>query len=598
MLRMAEAGELLDLGDCAGDPAAMKTWGRSRTIRAAVLRHLLVGEDRPVHAKGVRLRGVRITGQLDLEAATLSCPLRLADCYLSNPQAIILDYATVSLLALTGCHLAGLEGDSLVVTQRLDLTDSTLTGPLQLLGADITGSLTCSGAQLTVANSDGNALAAARMKVGGDVFLDKEFTAAGAVQLLGVDITGSLTCSGAQLTVANSDGNALAAEQIKVGGHVFLDKFLDRPFSAAGVVTLDGADIAGQLNCGGAQLTATVAGGHARLVATGMKVGGDVFLGGGFTTAAVTLPAAHVGGSFQFSGRLTDPQGFDLTDSRIANALVWAPETQVFGLVSLVDAAVGELYDFWRRRANGYWPSAAEGRLLLNGFTYTRLVGPGDIGADAATVEQRLAWIGSQPVPATLAGRLAWIRDHPKRERKSFATQPYEQLARFYQMAGQDSEGRKVAIARRRDLRRYGNFTWYRRTGNWLLEKTIQYGYQTWRAVAGIAVLYLAVLVIFWYAQHRTGLIVPAQATTGIHPPPSAAQCTSHYPCFYPIGYAIDTVIPLINVHQADYWRPNGSAPFGWFYVFVTWTGIVLGWALATLTVAGYTGLVRNTDAL
>jgi hypothetical protein len=51
-------------------------------------------------------------------------------------------------------------------------------------------------------------------------------------------------------------------------------------------------------------------------------------------------------------------------------------------------------------------------------------------------------------------------------------------------------------------------------------------------------------------------------------------------------------------VHQADYWGPNASAQFGWFFVCASWAGIVLGWALATLTVAGYTNLVRNTDAL
>ena len=81
-------------------------------------------------------------------------------------------------------------------------------------------------------------------------------------------------------------------------------------------------------------------------------------------------------------------------------------------------------------------------------------------------------------------------------------------------------------------------------------------------------------------------------------PKPTAANCTRNYPCFSPVGYAIDTVIPIVNVHQADYWGPNASAQFGWFFVYASWAGIVLGWALATLTVAGYTNLVRNTDAL
>ena len=78
---------------------------------------------------------------------------------------------------------------------------------------------------------------------------------------------------------------------------------------------------------------------------------------------------------------------------------------------------------------------------------------------------------------------------------------------------------------------------------------------------------------------------------------PSAADCTRLYPCFYPAGYAIDTVIPIINVHQADYWGPNGRAHFGHALVVFTWITTLLGWALATLAVAGFTGIARNSDS-
>jgi hypothetical protein len=157
---------------------------------------------------------------------------------------------------------------------------------------------------------------------------------------------------------------------------------------------------------------------------------------------------------------------------------------------------------------------------------------------------------------------------------------------------------RQPAIARRRDLRLYGHITRRRYVGNWLLDKSIKYGYQTWRAVVGIAVLYIIVLAVFWSAQHQADLIVPVQSTTGLPAIPTASSCTEYYPCFYPVGYAIDTVIPLVNVHQADYWGPTAKAPFGWAYVSVTWVGIIFGWAFATLAVAGYTGLVRSSDAL
>jgi hypothetical protein len=632
MLCMAKVGELLDVFGGPADLAAMKAWGPRQTIRAAVLRHLLVDAEWPVHAKGVRLRGVRISGHLDLEVATLRCPLRLEDCYLSSSRPVNLNYATVSLLTFRNCVLAGLMGNTLVVTRELDLAGSVLTGPLLLDGADITGWLSCTNTQLTGADRYGNALGAWRIKVGGSFFLNG-FTAAGTVWLLGAHITGDLRCTGAQLTGADGDGYGLRADGMQVGGNVLLnDGFtaagavriysaeitgrldcsdarltgadgdgnalnawgikvggdvLLNGLTAIGAVRLAGAEITGLLSCSGAQLTASAHGNGHALIGWRMKVGGDVFLDEEFTSAGVmSLRSARIGRSLLLrSAKLAqdkDAAALDLTGAQITQELRWAPREAVVGHVVLEDAQVGQLADDWTQAsgpANGFWPPADQGRLHLGGFTYTRISGDHQAG-----LEQRLAWIGS-PRKHAAAGT-----------KPAFDTQPYEQLAKVYQQAGQDAEARKVAIARRQDLRRYGDLSRSRKAGNWLLDITIRYGYQTWRAVAGLAAVYVVVLIVFWLAQHRTDLIVPAQASVGLHPAPAATSCTSRYPCFSPAGYAIDTVIPLINVHQAEYWRPNASAPGGWFLVYVTWTGIGLGWALTTLIVAGYTGLVRSID--
>jgi hypothetical protein len=85
-----------------------------------VLRHLLVEEEWPVHAKGTKLRGLRITANLDLEAATLRCPLRLEHCYFSNPWPVNFHHASASLITLTGCCLAGLRAGYLTVTTEFD----------------------------------------------------------------------------------------------------------------------------------------------------------------------------------------------------------------------------------------------------------------------------------------------------------------------------------------------------------------------------------------------------------------------------------------------------------------------------------------------
>jgi hypothetical protein len=676
----AATGELLDCGAGPFELPAMQLWGEERAVTAAVLRDVLVGGQWPVHARGVRLRGVKISGVLDLEGATLRGPLSLDSCYLDADDPACLDHATASRVVLTGCQLAGLTANALTAGQ-IDLSRSTLrTGPLSLRSANITGDLICSGARLKGSDSDLNALVAGGVRVGGSVYLDGRFAAAGAVwlaradiggdlacggaqlgtnrdgtgllaegvkvggevflregftsggavRLLGADITGDLSCRGARLA-SDHNGNALVADRMKVGGEVHLyrgftaagavvlsgadiagdlslsgaqltgtdgngnslvadgmnahhDVLLDQepggdgmqpPFAAAGAVRLAGADITGQLRCGGAQLTGTDHHGNS-LIADGVKVGAAVSLDEGFTSAGtvslnsmrarrLVLGPARLPGAGDITFKVT------ATEAHIAGQLRWAPDGQFSGGVNLEDAHAGELADNWTptgERAHGYWP--LDGQLRLNGFSYG--------GLGEASVKQRLAWIRSQYEGLTPA---------------VFAAQPYEQLAAMYRQAGQDTEAREVAIARRRDLRKYGNLSWYVWLGNWFLDKTIRYGYQTWRAAAGLAAVFVAFLVLSLAGQHQH-VIVPTGDVQGLHPVPTATQCTSSYPCFYPLGYTIDTVIPIINVHQADHWAADGHTSYGWVWVAGTWGATAAGWALATLLVAGYTGLVRQ----
>jgi len=522
MVAGAASGELVDCGEGPFSLAEMQAWEADRTLRAAVLRHLLITGEWPVDAKGVRLRGARIGGLLDLEAAAVRCPLALEECYLDADEPARLDHASASRVTLAKCHLAGLSGQMLTARQ-LDLRGSTLTHRLYLPNADIAGNLACDGAQLTGADSDGNALFADGLKTGGNVFLRDAFTAAGAVRLPGADIAGQFDCTGAQLTGVDSDGDALFADGLKTGGAVFLRG----GFTAAGTVSLSSA-----------------------------RVGASVYL----TPTALAI-----------DGKVA----LNAAGAQIVGTLRWAPASAVSGQVNLEGATAGRLDDDWSSgRPNGYWPTG--GRLRLDGFTYDRFG-----GAQRATANQRLAWIRSQ-YQANAADSQA-----------EFATQPYEQLTAVYQQAGQDTEARKVAIARRADLRKYGDLNSYRRVGNWFLGWSIGYGYKTWRAGLVLVGVFAAVVVLSFFAQQHH-LMVPVGDTDGLRFVPSATRCTSSYPCFSPVGYAVDTVIPVVNVHQADNWGPDAHTTLGHAWAAGTRFATVLGWALATLLVAGFTGIVRR----
>ena len=102
--------------------------------------------------------------------------------------------------------------------------------------------------------------------------------------------------------------------------------------------------------------------------------------------------------------------------------------------------------------------------------------------------------------------------------------------------------------------------------------------------------------IAFMRVAEQNNAFEAAQNATLLHPTPSAIRCESSYPCFSALGYTIDTVIPLVDVHQVDYWAPNAKTSWGSASVYVGYTGTTLGWLFATLALAGATGIVRRID--
>jgi hypothetical protein len=68
------------------------------------------------------------------------------------------------------------------------------------------------------------------------------------------------------------------------------------------------------------------------------------------------------------------------------------------------------------------------------------------------------------------------------------------------------------------------------------------------------------------------------------------------YPCFNPIVYSFQMLIPGLDLREATYWWPDASkTPGGVLLVLYIWLMIIiLGWVLATAIVAGITQLFRR----
>ena len=131
----------------ADDPGDGASWGPERTVRAEVLRALLLnGPTRDGEIAGLKLMGARITGRLDLMYGTVEHPVRLRSCYFEEPPNLY--GAQVRALVLSDSVLPGLTAGTLRVELVLRITCCRVSGPVRLAGAQISGAFFANGASL------------------------------------------------------------------------------------------------------------------------------------------------------------------------------------------------------------------------------------------------------------------------------------------------------------------------------------------------------------------------------------------------------------------------------------------------------------------
>jgi len=310
-----------------------------------------------------------------------------------------------------------LNADGLKVGGDLFLNQEfTAAGALSLIGADIGGNLECSGARLNRANDDRYALVADVLKVGDDVNLDSGFTAAGALSLIGADIGGNLDCSGAQLNRADADGNALIADTLKVGHDLFLSALPDLEFIAAGGIWLLGADIGGNLECSGAQLNRENTGGNA-LVADDINIGADAHLDQQFTAAgALSLIGADITGNLDCSGAKlnranTDGNALIADGLKVGHNVFLRQEFTAGGAIRLISADISGDLDCDGAKLNR---ANTDGNALIadglkvghNVFLRQEFTAVGAISVKSADLRTR-----PRDRPTTRTGRLLTLRE-------------------------------------------------------------------------------------------------------------------------------------------------------------------------------------------
>ncbi|MFD7709738.1 membrane-associated oxidoreductase [Streptomyces sp. NPDC059786] len=210
-------GEYVDIRAAEDeDPAHVTTWGAGRTVRASMLRTLLLKaprEDGEIAA--LKLAGARITGVLDLRYATVDAAVRLSHCLFDDVPELY--GAQLRQLNLSASVLPGLTAATVRVGGVLRMTDCRMRGPVRLGGAQISGALFMERARFTAPDGSEPALQLNQAAVGDDIWAP-ELRAHGQVRLTGASVTGRINLQDAHFV--HPGGIALDAQNLDVGGHI------------------------------------------------------------------------------------------------------------------------------------------------------------------------------------------------------------------------------------------------------------------------------------------------------------------------------------------------------------------------------------------
>jgi hypothetical protein len=535
-------GALVELpvtAPAAHDPADGATWGEDRWVRAQLLCELLTERTGPkdIRPRAIKLAGARITGVLDLEAATLACPLTLCGC--SFEQSISLYEAQAIAVRLPGCDLLGFNAQQLTTRGNLELDGLIAAGVVNLIGARIGGSLNFEEARLI--NSGETALRAEGVKVERNVICDGA-EVQGQIDLLGATVGGRLSFNGAKLVV-NPGETVLNANRLTVEQSIYCR----RQFEAQGEINLIGARIGGSLSFEEARL---INPGETALRANKVRIARNLICDAAAVQGQIDLAGANIGGTLSFAeAKFVKPgrTSVDLTGALVTQSVEMRPES-IDGALDLTAARVGRWHDdrkTWKQR-----PLNIE----LSGFEYQTIDGKDAEGQYNITLEDRLKF---------------WLPTGAR-----YSPQPYEQLAAVYRREGNE-DARTVAIGKQRARRDavQGRARPLSKAWSALLYWTIGYGYQPAKALIPLAGLLVAGTVIFGYAY-------PDQ----LHP----AKKGTEQPGFNPFRYTLDLLLPIANFKQRDAFVATGW--IAWLSFGFTFAG----WLLGVVVVAGLGGVFKR----
>jgi hypothetical protein len=564
--------------------------GTDGRVRADVVVNALV-QSRSL-GDGLRIRGLRVDDRLVLSHLAIDDVIEFVESVLAD---VDLTGLRCRRLAFCRCRLGGVRGQYLDVTNDVDLSASELV-EVHLDRARIGGALAARSSEVTGSASAGVALSLMETRIGGTLDAT-EARVAGAVHLGGA-IDGSVELG--RMQVAFPQGDAIHAAGLAVGGRVSLQGAV-----IEGATNFNAARIGGRFDAIDARLSSSSS---PSLRLKRAKVDDSVVLRGATCHGPVLLSNMTIRANLELDSVTVHGPARDSIDLRdtVVEGRASLAHMRTDEPVSLVDFEVrGELDIESSSLAALFCRGARANSLRVNevaspcvNLRDARARTFHDVRQDWATVE-RLRLEGfvydqlSAPEQRTWQDRARWLS-----RQEFWSPEPYHHLARIWRSHGRERDARKLLVAAGREqLRRSKrNYPGPGRpvqagTGERLrlrVLRLIGFGYEPWWAlIPALVLVAIGSLLV-------AGAVSNEQMVHSERPNQTAVRCPDAPQCIAPWLYSLDTLLPIVDLHQESTWTPDPRDRWGRATMYWRWITIALGWALTSLVVAGFTSLVRR----
>jgi hypothetical protein len=600
------------------DPRRAGAWGPERSVRAEVLRALLLGgrQPEPGSAPGIRLRGAWVSGRLDLLGATTDWPLVCEYCVFDREIRLV--ESVTKTIRIVHSRMPGFNGTRMRLDGILSFWSSVVDGMLRLDQAKVTGQVSLRDANVGATKTFADAVPAFGISIDGGLEL-AGLTARGMVSIQVAKITGSVDLSRARL--ANPGGRAFSADSAEIGG-----RLLGHEIVADGEVTLQNARIAASLTLTGA----TISNRGAVAVNLDRSIIG-VCHGAGLTcTGRFSFAGAHIASGLDLSGATIDAGTGELSlagDGAVVDGTLALSQLRARGELSLRSIRVGRAVlmigadlenqgDIACRFSGaevagdviGLRTSVVGGIRMTGGriagrlnLEQVRIANPGSHAISArALAAGQLSLVPAEPIKGLVDfshARIEVYRDDPDtwpdalsidgmtyqaleprlpardrlrwlaRDPAGPQSQPYEHLAAHYVRIGQPEEARTVWYIREREQRREA--APLAKFWGVIQDIILGYGYRPWRALTWLALL-----------------LIVGSVTFDLQPPPAIQAGTA--PHFNPVIYTLDLLLPLVDLGQKHAFNPSGAGQW------LSYVLIAAGWVLVTTVAAAAARVLRR----